>query len=372
MINPSNKQKFGDGTASDKIIEANRGSATNPKVKWNESAAKWQFSNDGTTFSDFGGGGGSSVDLPNELTNLGLAASVGSNALTVALKQKDGTDASVGSPVKIAFRDVTATNGQYVQRTVTSALSVVVSSGSTLGHVSNSDQYVHVYAIDNSGTVELAVAGSRIFDEGSLQSSTAEGGAGAADDGLTLYSTTARTSKAIRYLGRVKSNQATAGTWASSPSEVSVFTSLQQKQERSEVFVHTGNGRGSPADRIRRFSTISKNIGSAITYADSASNGGTFTINQDGIYTINYTEGGPGNNAQMGISVNTADTGTNIGAAGGRIRFLNVFSNGFGAHISETMSLKAGDVVRAHVGLAVGYPDNTTDATSFRIIKIAD
>lgn len=367
MINPSNKQKFGDGTASDKIIEANRGSATNPKVKWNESAAKWQFSNDGTTFSDFGGGGGSSVDLPNELTNLGLAASVGSNALTVALKQKDGTDASVGSPVKIAFRDVTATNGQYVQRTVTSALSVVVSSGSTLGHVSNSDQYVHVYAIDNSGTVELAVAGSRIFDEGSLQSSTAEGGAGAADDGLTLYSTTARTSKAIRYLGRVKSNQATAGTWASSPSEVSVFTSLQQKQERSECMFDTANGYGSTNTAIRKYTNLSQS-GPDLTAANSSTLGASVTINKNGIYAISYEESDSAGNGNFGISINSTQLTTSVDSANG-VRVRQFLVNGMSQLQTYIAVLNQGDVVRPHTDAS---PSGTSSRNYFRVIKIAD
>lgn len=60
-VDPSNKLKLGDGAASDKTIEFNKGLTTaNPKLKWNNSTSKIQFSNDGTTFTDIGSGTGSS------------------------------------------------------------------------------------------------------------------------------------------------------------------------------------------------------------------------------------------------------------------------------------------------------------------------
>ena len=76
-------------------------------------------------------------------------------------------------------------------------------------------------AINNGGTIELA-ASSKIFDEGSVQTSTAEGGAGGADSASVLYSTSARTSKPIRLIGRLVATEATAGTWKSAPTEVTV------------------------------------------------------------------------------------------------------------------------------------------------------
>lgn len=83
--------------------------------------------------------------------------------------------------------------------------------------------YLYVYAIDNGGVVELAVINGRV-DEGSVQTSTAEGGAGAADSANVLYSTSARTSKAVRLLGRILITEATAGTWASNSTEISIGT----------------------------------------------------------------------------------------------------------------------------------------------------
>ena len=141
-----------------------------------------------------------------------ITASVASNALTVTL-----------NPCALDFRSSTLTSGTIVTRTVTSAISVTVSSGSTLGTASAQQSRIVVLAIDNAGTVELAVvniSGGSQLDETNLITTTAEGGAGAADSASTIYSTTARTSVAYRVVGYVESTQATAGTWATAPSTI--------------------------------------------------------------------------------------------------------------------------------------------------------
>lgn len=162
---------------------------------------------------------------PIDLWNIGIAASVGSNALTIALKDASGSDPSAGSPVKIGFRGTTATSGTYNQRLVTSARSLVVTSGSKLGS-SNAGTYNYwIYAIDSdsAGDIRLGISMVR-FDDTRLQSTTAEGGAGGADSNAVLYSDGAYTSVPIRVIGRITATEATAGTWATAPSEVSVAT----------------------------------------------------------------------------------------------------------------------------------------------------
>lgn len=164
------------------------------------------------------------LDFAGSLRNLSIACSVAANALTIALKDAGGSDCSGTSKAQISFRNSTAGTGTYTLRSVSAALSVVISSGSTLGHRSGVDEYIYVWAIDNSGTVELAVTSSPArYDGGSILSTTAEGGAGAADSRSVIYSTTARANVPARLIARIKSNQATAGTWASTPSEISNF-----------------------------------------------------------------------------------------------------------------------------------------------------
>lgn len=153
-----------------------------------------------------------------EISNLGLTATVSGGAMTVALKQSDTTqNPSTGaSAVLIGFSTLT---GGYAQRSVTGALSMAVSSGASLGHQNGITHYLYVYALDNAGTVELAVS-TKQFDEGVLQTTTAM--SGAASSAGTLYSTSARTKKAIRLIGRLKVNEPTAGTWSVAPSEIAI------------------------------------------------------------------------------------------------------------------------------------------------------
>lgn len=159
------------------------------------------------------------------LLNGQIVTSVGSNALTVAIKGADGNDPSSTNPVSVAFRSATLTTSGYTIRKITAALSLVVSSGSTLGHASALACHLFVYLIDNSGTVELAVSNlppdyPGTFANTRLISTTAEGGAGAADSASGIYSTTARSNVPWVCVAKLKSTQATAGTWASAMTQV--------------------------------------------------------------------------------------------------------------------------------------------------------
>ena len=141
-----------------------------------------------------------------------ITASVAGNALTVTL-----------NPTSLNFRSSTLGSGTVNTRTVSTAISVTVSSGSTLGTINATASRIVVLAIDNAGTVELAVvniSGGNQLDETNLISTTAEGGAGAADSANVIYSTTARTSVPYRVVGFIDSTQATAGTWATAPSTI--------------------------------------------------------------------------------------------------------------------------------------------------------
>lgn len=156
----------------------------------------------------------------DELDNCIVSCSVATSALTIALKTKAAADASATDPITIGFRSATLTSGAYSYGSVTAALSTVISSGSTAGHTSASEWPFYVYALLTGSTVELCWSSSPV-DERYLQTTTAEGGAGAADSVATLYSTTARTSVPVRLLAVLKSTQTTAGTWAAVPTAIS-------------------------------------------------------------------------------------------------------------------------------------------------------
>lgn len=156
--------------------------------------------------------------------NVALAASVGSNILTVSLKGMDGSDPSSTNPVRIPFRSATAATGTPVVGEATAAVSTTLSSGSTLGFGASEAGSIHVFALYVSGAIELALTRCPgAFPETRLVSTTAEGGAGAADSPTVLYSTTARSSVPCAYLGRIDvTTGATPGQWGSTPTQLSV------------------------------------------------------------------------------------------------------------------------------------------------------
>lgn len=176
----------------------------------------------------------SALGIP--LINGVLTASVAGNALTIAIKTKAGTDPASTDPVLAVFRNATLTNGTYVVRSITSALSVTVSSGSTLGTTDAVQSQVDVLLYDNAGTVGLAIvndAGAPSLDEQSLISTTAEGGAGGADSASVIYSGSAVSNVPYRFIGYVVSTQATAGTWATAPSKLQLINALFPKGKQS-------------------------------------------------------------------------------------------------------------------------------------------
>ena len=98
---------------------------------------------------------------------------------------------------------------------------MVVPSTATLGTVSATQSRLIVLALNNAGTLELAVvnlAGGTNLTETGLVSTTAI--SAAATSASVVYSTTARTSVAYRVIGYIESTQATAGTWVTAPSTI--------------------------------------------------------------------------------------------------------------------------------------------------------
>ena len=161
------------------------------------------------------------TNMPYGLNNVAVTASVATSALTVDLKQADASSdptSTAGEEAFIYFRSSTVTSGAYIQRTITAAITLVVPSGATLGHDNALDDYIYIYALDNSGTVELALSSSWHWDEGQLITTTAIGAT--ADDASVIYSATGRTDVPIRMIGRMLSNQTTAGTWGSVPTRI--------------------------------------------------------------------------------------------------------------------------------------------------------
>jgi hypothetical protein len=174
---------------------------------------------------------GLSLSSPLTLDNFSLSVSAAASALTIALKDRAGNDPTAGSPVSVAFRNASAATGDFSIVSAVSALSLVLSSGSTLGTANNTAFRAWVVLFNDGGTLRLGIVNcltsTGIFplDEAALKSSTAEGGAGAADSAGVIYTGTAVTSKAYRIMGYIQYNSglATAGTWSSGPDVIQLF-----------------------------------------------------------------------------------------------------------------------------------------------------
>lgn len=180
----------------------------------------------------WGAGSASALGIQNGQ----IVASVNANALTLALKGYDGNDPSAANPVYVAFGSATAGDGDITIRTVTAATSFTFTSGSTCGAPTGSIPFVLWSALfDDAGTVRLGAMVATTLVAGVLTqyplsawavaSSTAEGGAGAADSAQTFYTGAAVAAKPYVVAARhqFETGLVTAGTWAAAPTRTRQF-----------------------------------------------------------------------------------------------------------------------------------------------------
>lgn len=214
------------------------------------------------------------------LLNGDLTASVASSALTVAIKTTAGNDPSAADPVYVVFRNATLTSGTKGVLKLTAATSFTVSSGSTMGAANASPFRLWIVGFNDAGTFRLGavncVSGTDIFPlrDDALQSSTAEGGAGAADSAQVIYTGTAVTTKPLRLLGYMEwsTGLTTAGTWASAPTKIQPFYvginlpgTVVQTVSQETGAVATGTTTMSNADTIPTSSQGDQYLTKAIT-----------------------------------------------------------------------------------------------------------
>jgi hypothetical protein len=159
----------------------------------------------------------------NELQNVSFAVSASAGALTIALKDVNGNDATATTPVTLTFRNasLTASPNTPTVIEVQAATSVVVPSTSTLGTVSATGFRIWIIGWNDGGTFRLGVFNAstpnNIFplQENGVASSLQVVAAGNSA-GQHYTAGAAVTSKAFRVLGYVDWNAsgvATAGTW---------------------------------------------------------------------------------------------------------------------------------------------------------------
>jgi len=283
-----------------------------------------------------------------------------SNALTIP-----------SATYNLAFRS--ATLGAGGSTTITGApAALTIPSGATLGSVSGQQSSIAVVAMNNGGTIEYAVvnlAGGNDLSETGLISTTAISSSATANN--VFYSNTARTSLPYRVVGLINSTQATAGIWATAPTQVQGIggNAAQSIPTASIVRVYFPNGYGSTNTKIARFSSVANAQGPDITYADSATLGGSFTVNNPGIYSMTLFASGPAG-MHLGISRNTTQPTVDIFALTNALEAVATASVplvNYQATASQVMPLNAGDVIRVHTD---AQALNTNNFVQFQMTRI--
>lgn len=120
-----------------------------------------------------------------------------------------------------------------------------------------------------------------------------------------------------------------------------------------ELYLDTGNGHGSTATKIRRFSNVGVNsLAPYMTYVDDATNGMSITCNIAGRYEFFFADFASAASGQLGLSVNAnALLTTNITSltyAQGKRAMVNSPSANVSGCFTISLDLVPGDVVRAH------------------------
>lgn len=168
---------------------------------------------------------------PSEALNLSITASVASNNLTIAIKDRNGNDPSASSPTIIPFRSATASLGLPAYRALTSALSIVAASGASLGTSSGSVPFaLWLVAFDDGSTLRFGLinclSGQNIYPLGRSPLVSSTQISAAATAAQTFYTNGAAvTAKAYTIIARLEwgTGLVTAGTWASGPTKIDMY-----------------------------------------------------------------------------------------------------------------------------------------------------
>lgn len=155
-----------------------------------------------------------------------------------------------------------------------------------------------------------------------------------------------------------KEGSATLASWTISVHGLSDAVDIT----KNIVEVSGGTGMGTVNTLIRRFATVVQNNGTAITYADSSTLGGSFTINEDGWYMMDLQDTMPSTSTAMGgISVNTTQPTVAINGLTNKDEIVayslvaNTTTNAVtGGSVQAIRYFYSGDVVRAHYSLSAG------------------
>lgn len=273
--------------------------------------------------------GGTATEAEKAATRTALGIARREHSLTATVNGTGGAPSNgmliTLNPTNIDFRSATLGSGAIVTRSVPAAITLTITSGSTLGGVSGRPQKWAVLGIDNAGTVELSainLAGGVTLDERGLISTTAEGGAGAADSAAVAYSTTSRSSLAYKVLAVIEHTQATAGTYVTAPSRVYPVESAKSLAPFFRKWAIVTGSRSASTDYYNdtdydREVSITSNAGGSLQFSllvDGASRSTDAYSGASGIVCVSATVP-PGSYYSLVIAAGTVNVWSEASAA---------------------------------------------------------
>lgn len=317
-------------------------------------------STDWNTFNGKQAAGNYITGLTGDVT----ASGPGSAASTLATVNSNvGTFASVTVNGKGLVTAAAALSGDATTSGSVLTLASVATAGTT-----GSSTSIPAITINAKGLVTSVTGNAVIAPAGTLTGTTLA--SNVVTSSLTTVGTIGTgvwqgTAVDLAHGGTNANNSATAGNLVTCTSTaISVVAP-------SSVYVDTGNGHGSTNTKVRRFTNIRLNTGSDITYADSATNGASFTINTAGVYFCKYEDQRSTVGSEVGISVNGSALTTAIDATtyaqGRRACVLIPIAAGLPS-CSATLVLAVNDVVRPQDD---GNNNDTSANSNFLITRVA-
>lgn len=227
--------------------------------------------------------GATFADQLQGFINVGIAASVSSNNLTVALKTAAGSDPSSTDPLSVIFRSTTLTSGVNVSVDYSAATSVVLPAGGTLGAANAETINIHVWAVYDGTNKDIGVSRTQNHDEGILHSTTTIGTGSDATN--VIYTTTGRTNAAIKLIGRLTITQGTA-VWDAAPTAIKVWDNSMLSSGISGVniqsFTATGANTYTPKSGLKYCIVISTGAGGGGGGADTDGSSGNLAVGAGG------------------------------------------------------------------------------------------
>lgn len=146
---------------------------------------------------------------------------------------------------------------------------------------------------------------------------------------------------------------------------VKTFSSMPVLPTKSKVRLHScsgvNNGYATTNTCILRFSNVVANVGTDITYLDSAALGASFTVNVAGTYAISSYVMAASGTMYHGLSLNGTQLSTSIASLANKAECLGfAFNNGGNQQqgVPVTIDLVPGDVIRVHADGVAVRPDH--------------